>query len=58
MVKNLPAKAKDFRALQFDPGWKISLEEEGVATPLQYACLGNPMEIGRSLAGYSPLGLK
>ena len=29
---------------------------EGKSNPLQYSCLGNPIQ--RSLAGYSPWGLK
>ena len=31
---------------------------EGNVNPLQYACLGNPMDRERSLAGYSPWGCK
>ena len=31
---------------------------EGNGNPLQYSCLENPMDRGRSLAGYSPWGHK
>ena len=38
------------------PGWGRS-PEEGNGNPLQYSCLGKPMERG-SLVGYSPWGSK
>ena len=31
---------------------------EGDGNPLQYSCLGNPMDRERSLEGYSPWGCK
>ena len=49
MVKNLPANAGDaglISGLGRSPG-------EGNVNPLEYCCLGNPMD-RRSLAGYSP----
>ena len=52
MVKNLPANAGDAGSI---PGSGIS-PGEGNGNPLQYSCLGNPMEW--SLAGYSPRGPK
>ena len=51
VVKNPPANVGDqglIPGLGRSPG-------EGNVTPLQYSCLGNPMD-GRSLAGYSPWG--
>ena len=52
MVKNLSAIAGDAGLI---PG---SGRSPGVGndSPLQYSCLGNPMD--RSLAGYSPWGCK
>ena len=42
MVKNLPAMQENWvRSL----GWEDSLEE-GMATPLQYCCLENPIDRG------------
>ena len=53
MVKNPSAKAGDMglipRSGRF-PG-------EGNGNPLQYSCLGNPID-RRSLTGYSPWGHK
>ena len=51
MVKNPPANARDLR----DAGWIPGLGRspgEGLGNPLQYSCLGNPVD------GYSPQGLK
>ena len=50
--KNLPANAGDMGSI---PGWGRS-PGEGNGYPLQYSCLGNPMD-GRSL-GYSPWGCR
>ena len=53
MVKNLPANAGNTDLIpesERSPG-------EGNGNPLQYSCLGNPMDRG-ALAGYSPLGHK
>ena len=53
VVKNLPANAGDASSIlgsERTPG-----EENG--NPLQYSCLGNPMD-RRSLVGYSPWGQK
>ena len=42
MVKNLPANAGDMGLI---PGWRRS-PGEGHGNPLQYPCLGNPMNRG------------
>ena len=44
-VKNLPASAGDTRDLGLIPGSGRS-PERGNGTPLQYSCLGNPMDRG------------
>ena len=41
-VKNLPANARDMGLI---PGSGGS-PEEGIGNPLQYSCLGNPMDRG------------
>ena len=41
-IKNLPANAGDMDSI---PGWGRS-HEEGNGSPLQYSCLGNPMDRG------------
>ena len=53
MVKNLPTNARETGLI---PGLGRS-PREGNGNPLQYPCLGNPMD-QRSLAGYSPWGCK
>ena len=53
VVKNPPANAGDAGSI---PGSGRSPGEEN-GHPLQYSCLGNPMNRG-GLAGYSPWGLK
>ena len=53
LVKNLPANAGDLGSI---PGLR-RCPGEGNSNPLQYSCLGNPMDRG-SLAGYSPWGHK
>ena len=55
MVKNLPANAGDPRHIGLIPGSAIS-PREGSGNPLKYFCLENSRN--RSLAGYSPKGLK
>ena len=45
MVKNLPANARDARDASSIPGWGRSLGG-GHGNPLQYSCLGNPMDRG------------
>ena len=50
VVKNPPASAGDASLI---PGLGRS-PAEGNGNPLQYSCLGNPMD--RSLLGYSPWG--
>ena len=45
MVKNLPANAGDFRDASLIPGSGRS-PGEGKGKPLQYSCLGNPMDTG------------
>ena len=56
VVKNLPASAGDIRDSGSIPGSGRS-PGEGNGNPLQYSCLGNPMD-RMSLAGYSPWGHK
>ena len=51
MVKNLPANSGD-RGLIPRSG---RTPGEGNGNPLQYSCLGNPMD-RKSLVGYSPWG--
>jgi len=50
MVKNPPADAGDTGETGLMPR-SVSSPGRGNGNPLQYSCLGNPME--RSLAGYS-----
>ena len=45
VVKNSPANAGDLRDLGSNPGLGRSLGE-GNGNPLQYYCLGNPMDRG------------
>ena len=45
MVKNLPATAEDIRDVGSIPGLGRS-PGEGNGNPLQYSCLGNPMDRG------------
>ena len=45
MVKNPPATAGDARDPDLTPGWGRS-PEGGNDNPLQYSCLGNPMDRG------------
>ena len=45
VVKNLPANAGDIRDTGLIPGSERS-PEEGNGNPLQYSCLGNPMNRG------------
>jgi len=56
VVKNLLPKTGDIRDTGLIPGLGRS-PGEGHGNPLQYSCMENPHE-QRSLAGYSPLGLK
>ena len=42
-LKNPPANAGDVRDMDLIPGWGRS-PEEGHGNPLQYSCLGNPMD--------------
>ena len=54
MEKNPPDNAGDMGSI---PGpWRLL--GEGNGDPLQYSCLGNPMDRGRSQVGYSPWGHK
>ena len=53
MVKNLSANAGDTSSI---PG-SGRFPGEGNGNPLEYSCLGNPMDI-RSLVDYSPWGHK
>ena len=45
VVKNPPANAGDLRDAGLIPGQEDPLEE-GMANPLQYSCLENPMDRG------------
>ena len=45
MVKNLPANAGDTGDVGSIPGWGRSPGERN-GNPLQYSCLGNPMDRG------------
>ena len=45
MVKTLPANARDVRDVGLIPGLGRS-PGEGNGNPLQYSCLGNPMDRG------------
>ena len=45
MVKNLPANAGEAKDSGLIPGWGRS-PREGNGNPLQYSCLGNPMDRG------------
>ena len=49
VVKNTPTNAGDVGSIPVGryPG-------EGNSNPLQYSCLGNPMDRERSLSGHSP----
>ena len=49
MVKNLPANAGDMRDAGSIPGSGRS-PGEGNGNPLQYSCLGNPMDRGAGWA--------
>ena len=49
MVKNLPANAGDMRDAGSIPGSGRSTGE-GNGNPLQYSCLGNPMDRGAGWA--------
>ena len=53
MVKNPPANAEDVDLI---PGSR-KYPRGGNGNPLQYSCLGNPMDRG-SCRGYSPWGRK
>ena len=55
VVKNLLAHAGDIRNVGLVPGWGIS-PGGGQSNPLQYSCLGNPMDRGAWWA--SPWGCK
>ena len=50
MVKNLSTETQEMRARSLSRGRSLG---GGSGNPLQYSCLGNPMDIG-SLAGCSP----
>ena len=54
VVKNLPANAGVEVLI---PEWGRS-PGEGNSNPLQYSCLGNPMDRGTWKATYSPWGCK
>ena len=49
VVKSQSANAGDIRYLGSIPGLERS-HEEGKGNPLQYSCLGNPMDRGAWLA--------
>ena len=54
VVKNTPANAGDLGSTP-GPG---SSPEGGNGSPFQYSCLGNPIERGAGVGGYSPWGCK
>ena len=56
-VKNLPANAGDARDIGLIPGSGRS-PERGNGNPLQYSCLGNPMDGGTWWPVVSPWGHK
>ena len=56
MVKNPPAKAGDLTDLGSTPGPGRSLGE-GHGNPLQYSCLGNPMDRGACRGGATVQGV-
>ena len=56
MVKNLPANAGDTRDMVLNPGMGRSLRR-GNGNPLQYSCLGNPID-GGDLGGLQSVGLQ
>ena len=57
VVKNLPVNAGDIRDTGSNSGSGRS-PGEGKDNPLQYSCLGNPMDRGAWKEGYSPLYCK
>ena len=57
VLKNLPAAAGDTRDVGSIPVLGRS-PGEGNVNPLQYSCLGNPMDRGAWQAIYSPWGCK
>ena len=57
VVKNLPINAEDIRAVGSIPGSGRS-PGEGNGNPLQFSCLENPTDRGRSLVGYRPCSRK
>ena len=57
VVKNRPANSGDAGDTGSIPGSGRSPGERN-GNPLQYSCLGNPMDRGACLVGYSPWGLK
>ena len=56
MVKNLPVTAGNAREAGSNPESR-ELPGVGNGNPLQYSCLGNPMD-REALVGYSPRGCK
>ena len=56
-VKNLPSMKETQEMWVRSLGQEDPLEKEMEGNPLQYSCLGNPLDfLWRSLAGYSPCG--
>jgi len=51
----MPFTTKIKRSRVYSPLLEIGLTGGGDGNPLQYFCLGNPMDRG-ALAGYSPMG--
>ena len=49
VVKNPPVNAGDGKRCRFDP-WVVSSPGGGHGNPLQYSCLGNPLDRGAWLA--------
>ena len=46
MVKNLPANARDSGDMGLIPGYEDLSPGDGNGNPLQYSCLGNPIDRG------------
>ena len=57
VVKNLPTNAGDTRDVGLIPGSRRA-PGEGNGNPLQYSCLGNPMDRGALIPGLQSMVLQ
>ena len=62
MIKNLPTDAGDkrYKKHDFEP-WMGKILWRGKCSPLQYACMGNPMDRGawqKTMGSFGPWGHK